>query len=84
MPADKLNGDINLPKAQGPSWGASERFSVSPGDEANGLLHMPAGASGHPLSDYYDIGHADWVQGLLSPFLPGPAKHTLTLTPQRK
>jgi penicillin amidase len=84
MPADQLNGDINLPKAQGPSWGASERFSVSPGDEANGLLHMPAGASGHPLSDYYDIGHADWVQGLLSPFLPGPAKHTLTLTPQRK
>ncbi len=80
MPADQLSGDSNLPKAQGPSFGASERFSVSPGDEANGLLHMPAGASGHPLSDYYDVGHSDWVQGLPSPFLPGPAKHTLTLT----
>ena len=81
MPADQLNGDVNLPKAQRQSFGASERFSVSPGDEANGLLHMPAGASGHPLSDYYDFGHAEWVQGLASPFLPGPAKHTLTLTP---
>jgi penicillin amidase len=81
MPAEPLNGDANMPKAQGVTFGASERFSVSPGDEANSLLHMPTGASGHPLSDFYDAGHADWANGLVSPFLPGTAAHTLTLVP---
>ena len=61
MPADALSGDLDMPKAQGPSFGASERFSVSPGDEANSLLHMPTGQSGHPLSDFYARGHDDWV-----------------------
>ena len=84
MPADPLNGDTDMPKAQGPNMGASERFSVAPGDEANSILHMPTGQSGHPLSDYYDAGHSDWVNGLPSPFLPGAAVHTLTLTPDRR
>ena len=79
MPAEPLPGDSNLPRAQGPSFGASERFAVSPGHEADGYLHMPAGQSGHPLSDYYRIGHADWVLGKPTPFLPGAAAHTLTL-----
>lgn len=81
MPRDPLNGDSNLPKAQGPGFGASERFSVSPGDEANGIMHMPTGQSGHPLSRWYRDGHEDWVAGRPSPFLPGLAVHTLTLVP---
>ena len=81
MPKDALNGDDNLPKAQGPDFGASERFSVAPGDEENGLMQMPTGQSGHPLSDYYRSGHDDWVNGDPSPFLPGTAEHILTLTP---
>ncbi len=81
MPADPLNGDLDMPKAQGPSFGASERFSVSPGDEANSILHMPTGQSGHPLSRFYSRGHENWVRGIASPFLPGPAEHRLTLTP---
>ncbi len=81
MPADPLSGDLDMPKAQGPSFGASERFSVSPGDEENSLLHMPTGQSGHPLSQFYGRGHEDWVQGRPSPFLPGTAAHTLTLVP---
>jgi len=81
MPADALNGDLDMPKAQGPSFGASERFSVSPGDEENSILHMPTGQSGHPLSEFYGRGHEDWVQGRPSPFLPGAAEHTLTLVP---
>jgi len=81
MPADRLSGDTDMPKAQGPRMGASERFSVAPGDEANSVLQMPTGQSGHPLSRYYDAGHSDWVDGLPSPFLPGTAEHTLTLVP---
>ena len=81
MPRDPLNGDSNLPKAQGPGFGASQRFSVSPGDEANAIMHMPTGQSGHPLSPWYRDGHEDWVAGRPSPFLPGLAVHTLTLVP---
>jgi penicillin amidase len=81
MPQQPLNGDTNLPKAQGPNFGASERFSVAPGDEENGLMHMPTGQSGHPLSDFYRQGHDDWVQGRPSPFLPGVTRHTLVLVP---
>jgi penicillin amidase len=81
MPAEPLNGDVDLPKAQGPSFGASQRFSVSPGDEANGLMHMPTGQSGHPLSAFYRRGHDEWVHGRPSPFLPGDPQHELALIP---
>lgn len=81
MPAEPLPGDGNLPRVQRPSSGASERFVVVPGREAEGIFHMPAGQSGHPLSPYYRAGHAAWVRGEPTPFLPGPAAHTLTLTP---
>ncbi len=81
MPREPLSGDSNLPKAQGPGFGASQRFSVSPGDEANAIMHMPTGQSGHPFSPWYRKGHEDWVAGRPSPFLPGEAAHTLTLVP---
>lgn len=81
MPAEPLSGDTHMPRVQRPAFGASERFAVSPGDEANGYLHMPAGQSGHPLSPFYRSGHADWVRGRPSAFLPGSAQHSLRLTP---
>jgi penicillin amidase len=84
MPADPLSGDLDMPKAQGPGFGASERYAVYPGDEVNSILHMPTGQSGHPLSKFYDHGHDNWVRGLPGPFLPGAAVHTLTLTPDRR
>jgi len=84
MPADPLNGDLDMPKAQGPGFGASQRYAVYPGDEAGSILHMPTGQSGHPLSEFYDHGHSNWVQGLPSPFLPGAAAHSLTLTPDTR
>ena len=84
MPADPLNGDLDMPKAQGPGFGASERYAVYPGDEASSILHMPTGQSGHPLSAFYDRGHSDWVHGRPSPFLPGAPAHTLTLTPDKR
>lgn len=81
MPADPLPGDSLAPRVQGPAFGASERFVVSPGREAEGIFEMPGGQSGHPLSPYYRAGHEDWVHGRPTPFLPGPTQHTLTLEP---
>ena len=60
---------------------ASERMAVSPGREAEGYFHMPAGQSGHPLSPNYADGHRAWATGEATPFLPGPAVHTLTFQP---
>ena len=84
MPADQLNGDLDMPKAQGPSFGASERYAVYPGDETSGILHMPTSQSAHPLSGFFGRGHDDWVDGRPNPFLPGKAVYTLTLTPDRR
>ena len=81
MPATELPGDWSVPRVQLPLFGASERFAVEPGREEAGYFHMPGGQSGHPLSEYYANGHAAWVKGEPTPFLPGPAVHTLTLRP---
>jgi penicillin amidase len=80
-PPRPMPGDTNMPRVQRPSFGASERFVVAPGKEAQGLLEMPGGASGHPMSPFFLAGHEDWVEGAASPFLPGTAAHTLTLRP---
>jgi penicillin amidase len=82
MPADPLPGDGNMPRVQGPAFGASQRMVVSPGREAEGFIHMPGGQSGHPLSPFWGAGHAAWVQGEATPFLPGPAEHRLQLQPK--
>ncbi len=83
MPGQPLPGDNNMPRVQGPAFGASQRMVVSPGHEADGIIQMPGGQSGHPLSPYWAAGHQDYVQGRPAPFLPGPAQHTLTLVPGR-
>lgn len=81
-PADALPGDMNnMPRIQHPSFGASERFVVAPGHEEQGILHMPGGASGHPLSPFFLAGHEDWAQGRAAPFLPGEPAHRLELRP---
>lgn len=81
MPRDPQPGDSNMPRVARPGNGASQRLVVSPGREAEGFFHMPGGQSGHPLSNFYSNGHAAWVKGEPTPFLPGPALHTLTLRP---
>lgn len=82
MPADRLPGDRDMPRVQGPAFGASQRMVVSPGHEADGVIHMPSGQSGHPLSPFWGAGHEDWVKGTPTPFLPGPTVYTLTLQPR--
>jgi len=81
MPADQLPGDSNMPRVQSPDFGQSERLVVSPGHEAEGILTMPGGQSGHPLSPYFRAGHEAWAKGETTPLLPGPAQHTLVLKP---
>jgi penicillin amidase len=83
MPVEPLPGDEHMPRVQDPSFGASERMVVSPGREREGVFHMPAGQSGHPLSPYYRAGHRAWARGEPTAFLPGPALHALRLVPAR-
>ena len=84
MPAEPLSGDSNMPRVQAPSFGASQRMVVAPGHERDGYFHMPGGASGHPLSPFWGAGHQDHIQGLPSPFLPGPSRYRLALHPTEK
>jgi penicillin amidase len=81
MPPDELPGDRDMPRVQSPTFGASERFAVAPGDEAHGYFMLAGGQSGHPLSPYYGAGHADWADGKPTPFLPGAPQHTLRFAP---
>ena len=81
MPEDPLPGDVYTPRAHSPRAGPSERMVVSPGHEEDGILHMPTGQSAHPLSPYFGSMHRAWVEGTAGAVPPGPAVHTLTLTP---
>ncbi len=81
MPALPRQGDHHMPRVQDGAFGASQRFAVSPGREADGYLELPGGPSGHPLSPFYRSGFADWAEGKPAPFQPGTAAHRLTLRP---
>lgn len=81
VPPRAISGDQDMPRVTGDTFGASERMVVSPGHEDTGILHMPVGESGHPLSPYYRNGQAAWEQGSPTPFLPGPAVEVLRLVP---
>jgi penicillin amidase len=84
MPTFELPGDHNMPRVQDVhegAFGASERFAVSPGYEAQGYLHIAGGQSGHPLSPYYRAGFEAWARGEALPFLPGSVQHRLLLSP---
>ncbi|HEU4813782.1 MAG TPA: penicillin acylase family protein [Xanthomonadaceae bacterium] len=81
MPREPLPGDSHMPRVQSPAAGASQRMVVSPGNEANGIAHMPGGQSGHPLSPFWGAGHEAWAAGRPTPFLPGETRYTLRLVP---
>ena len=81
MPGDPLPGDVYTPRASSPRTGPSERMVVSPGRESEGIMELPTGQSGHPLSPHYGDQYRAWLMGEPAPFLPGPAVNTLTLKP---
>ena len=81
MPAAPVPGDLFTVRLH---WGpatSSERMVVSPGREAEGIMHMPTGQSGHPLSPFYANSHDAWVKGATTPLLAGKEEHRLTLMP---
>ena len=78
-PRDPLPGDMNMPRVQAPSFGASERFVISPGHESDAVFEMPGGQSGNPTSPYFLAGHGAWVRGEAASLLPGPVEHRLVL-----
>ena len=70
-----------MPRVQLPGFGASQRSAVAPGKEEQGYFDMPGGQSGHPLSPYYGSGHANWINGRSTPFLPGIPERLMKLVP---
>lgn len=82
MPAMPMNGDSHMPRVQNKVHGQSERMVVSPGKEAEGILVIPAGQSGHPLSPFYDADHEFWLNEQPLSFLPGEQKYLLKLQPK--
>ena len=81
MPKRPVPGDLYTPRMHWGAAAASQRMIVSPGQEAGGIMQMPTGQSGHPLSPFYASTHGAWIRGEPSPLLPGPGAHVLTLTP---
>ena len=76
-----MAGDSHMPRVHNHGHGQSERMVVAPGHEEKGLLVIPGGQSGHPLSPFYRSDHAVWLAGQALPFLPGEARHRLVLRP---
>jgi len=76
-----MAGDAHMPRVHNHGHGQSERMVVSPGHEESGLLVIPGGQSGHPLSPFYRSDHATWLAGEALPFLPGEPRHRLVLRP---
>jgi len=83
MPGDPLPGDVYTPRASTPRTGPSERMAVSPGHESEGIMEIPTGQSGHPLSPHYGDQYHAWLVGEPTPFLPGATVNTLVLNPRQ-
>ncbi|MCC5808223.1 MAG: penicillin acylase family protein [Opitutales bacterium] len=82
MPAEPMSGSPYSPRVHWRTFGQSYRMAISPGREDEAIFTMPGGNSGHPLSPFYDAGHAEWARGEPLPLLPGNPRHTLRLAPE--
>lgn len=79
MPSQVGFGDTFMPAVQKRSFGASQRFIVQPGSEESGIMMIPGGQSGHPLSDYYRSGFYDYANNVNTALLPGETVHQITI-----
>jgi penicillin amidase len=81
MPDEPLPGCSHCVRVAVPGFGASARMVVSPGHEDRAILHMPAGQSGHPLSDHYRDQQDAWLKGLPTTMRAGKGLSRLQLNP---
>ncbi|MBQ4828149.1 penicillin acylase family protein [Alteromonas sp. MMG017] len=68
-------GDTYMPAVQSATFGASERFFVSPGHLDDAILTLPGAQSGHPLSPFFKTGFSDYATQAATPLLPGKRVH---------
>ncbi|KQY81641.1 penicillin acylase family protein [Pelomonas sp. Root1444] len=76
-----MAGDSHMPRVHNHGHGQSQRMVVAPGHEERGILVIPGGQSGHPMSPFYRSDHAAWLAGEALPFLPAETRHRLVLRP---
>ena len=81
MPKAEAFGDRYMPAVQGKAFGASQRLIVQPGDEINGILTLPGGQSGHPLSTFYRSGFDAYVEKISTPLLPAQPHYQIVFSP---
>jgi penicillin amidase len=82
LPETPQSGHSWAVRVAHPQFGASARLVVSPGHEDEGILHLPGGQSGHPMSPHFTDGHDDWLHGRPSPLLPGDEVARVQLVPR--
>ena len=81
MPSEPMSGDTSSVLVATPDFGASERFAISPGRLSDGLIHMPGGQSGKPMSPHFRDQHAAWASGEPLPLLPVEVRREMELRP---
>lgn len=81
FPAYRLSGCTFCINVIAEGYGVSERLVVSPGHSSEGVLQMPGGQSGHPLSSHYDDQHVFWAELLAMPLELDFIRHRLRLIP---
>lgn len=81
LPRDSLPGCDFCIRVNDESFGATERLVISPGHWEDGILHIPGGQSGHPLSKHYSDQHRYWVNGQPIRFASEAYQRALKLTP---
>jgi penicillin amidase len=77
----ELPGNALSVRVAQPSFGAVIRMSIRPGSPETGIMQFAGGQSGHFLSPHYSDQLADWVDGVPTPFMAGPAQHAYVLRP---
>ncbi len=81
MPQNPLAGCPYCVRVVYGLFGASERMAISPGHLQQGIMHMPAGQSGHPLSSHYGDQQPFWEQGKALPFTSDVVAESFELLP---
>jgi penicillin amidase len=81
VPTDPQPGHALAVRVATPGFGASQRMTVAPGHEPEGLFAMPLGQSGDPLDGHFLDHHGAWLAGGWLPFAAGPVETTRRFGP---